>query len=37
MMFTNTNKMIYAEEIECHKAVIAWYQQIIFLQCKQDI
>jgi hypothetical protein len=37
MMFTNTNKMIYAAAMECYKVVIIWYQQMICLQSKQDI
>jgi hypothetical protein len=36
-MFSNINKMIYAVAMECNKAVIIWYQQIVCLPCQQDI
>jgi hypothetical protein len=37
VMFTNTSQIIYAVAMECYKVVIIWYQQIICLQCKEDI
>jgi hypothetical protein len=30
MMFTNTNRMIYAVAMECYKAVIIWYKQFVY-------